>query len=269
MTPRVIVSDAVGVAAGRVLAEAIEAVTTARGRCRLALPGGTAPVPVFGWLAEHLPSALVGRLVITWVDERLPSVPPHDQRAADEGVAAPRGGLSGDWRALPDDSNLRLAWEHWFSRLPVVPALVPMARPDGLEDAARRYAEDFMERLGGLDVVLLGAGPDGHIASLFPGHAALQATGVCVAVPDSPKPPPQRLSLTLPVLQDVEHAVLVAPGEAKAVALRRAHAGDESIPLGRYRPRGAWTWVLDPAAAAELPSAIIHSTEQRSSSEET
>jgi len=64
----------------------------------------------------------------------------------------------------------------------------------GPEEAARRCAEEFTARLGGLDVVLMGVGPDGHIASLFPGHAALQATGVCVAVPDSPKPPPQRLA---------------------------------------------------------------------------
>ncbi|MCX4242020.1 6-phosphogluconolactonase [Paraliomyxa miuraensis] len=254
MTPRVIVTDAVGVVAGRWLMDAIEAVTTARGRCRLAIPGGTAPVPVFEWLAEHLPRSLVERLVVTWVDERHLPLPAS----------------TSDWRALPDDGNLRLAWAHWFSRAAVVPTLVSMARPEALAQAARRCSEDFAVQLDGrLDVVLLGAGPDGHIASLFPGHPALERTAAaepCVAVPDSPKPPPQRLSLTLPVLEAVEHALLVASGEAKAAMLRRAYAGDDSIPLGRYRPRGAWTWVLDPAAAAALPSTCY---EQGSQSEET
>jgi 6-phosphogluconolactonase len=101
--------------------------------------------------------------------------------------------------------------------------------------------------------VLLGVGEDGHIASLFPDHPAVHASGVCVGVPDAPKPPPERLTLTLSVLEEVEHTVLVATGAAKASMLRRALAGDASLPLGRYRPRGEHTWVLDPAAAAELP----------------
>jgi 6-phosphogluconolactonase len=192
-------------------------------------------------MAEHLPSTLVAALVVTWIDERHLPLPPAGR----------------DWRALPADSNLRLVWEHWLSRLPTPPALLPMARAGSLEDAAREHAEAFAATLGGLDVVLLGAGPDGHIASLFPDHPALVATGVCVAVPDAPKPPPQRLTLTLPVLEQVEHAVLVATGAAKASVLRRALAGDASLPLGRYRPRGAWTWVVDPPAAAELdPSQV-------------
>jgi 6-phosphogluconolactonase len=236
--PRVIVGEDTGAVAGERLGVAITSVAKAKGRCRLALPGGTAPVPVLRWLAEHLPSALVDALVVTWVDERHLPLPP----------------VGSDWRALPAESNLRLAWEHWFSRLPAVPELLPMARPGVLVDAAREHALEFAERLGGLDVVLLGVGPDGHIASLFPGHPAVEARGVCVAVPAAPKPPPERLTLTLPVLEHVEHAVLVATGAAKATVLRRALAGDVSLPLGRYRPRGDWTWVLDPAAAAELRS---------------
>jgi 6-phosphogluconolactonase len=239
-SPRVFVTDEVGPVAGELLATAIAKVVAARGRCRLALSGGTAPIPVLQWLAEHLPRSLVGALVVTWIDERHLPLPPHDR-------------ATHDWRALPAESNLRLAWEHWLSKLPTPPALLPMARPERLEEAARRYGEEFSATLGGLDVALLGVGPDGHIASLFPDHPALQATGVCVAVPDSPKPPPQRLTLTLAVLESLEHAVLVATGAAKAPVLRRALAGDASIPLGRYRPRGAWSWVVDPAAAAELP----------------
>lgn len=239
--PRLVVTEDVGAAAGERLAAAIERVAAARGRCRLALPGGTAPVPVLRWLAEHLSPALVGSLVVTWVDERHVPLP----------VSIEHEGY--DWRALPEESNLRLAWEHWLSRLPAPPELVPMARPGTLAEATLQYARDLATRLGGgLDVVLLGVGPDGHIASLFPDHPALHAPGICVAVPGSPKPPPERISLTLSVLEEVEHAVLVATGAAKAPILRRALAGDASLPLGRYQPRGDYTWVLDPAAAADI-----------------
>lgn len=241
MIPRIVVHPEVGPVAGELLAAAIERVVSVRGRCRLALSGGSAPIPVFQWLAEHLSAKLVAALVVTWVDERHLPLPPHSQPP------------EGDWRALPEESNLRLAWEHWFSRLPAPPELVPMARPGALMDAAWQHAREFSTRLGGLDVVLLGAGPDGHIASLFPDHPAVHATGVCVGVPDSPKRPPERLTLTLSVLEEVDHAVLVATGAAKASMLQRALAGDAALPLGRYRPRGEHIWVLDPAAAAEIP----------------
>lgn len=239
MPPQVTITEDIGAVAGEAVALAIHAVVSARGRCRLALSGGSSPGPVMRWLAEHLSRALLGRLQVTWVDERhLPLGAEGDE----------------DWRALPEASNLRLAWEHWFCRLPEPPPRVPMARPGTLAEAARAYAADFAAQVQRVDVVLLGAGPDGHIASLFPGHPALEAAGICVAVEDSPKPPPQRLSLTLPVLQDVDHAVLVASGAAKAAMLHQAYQGLESLPLGRYRPAGSWRWVLDPAAAARLPS---------------
>jgi len=239
MIPRIVAHPEVGPVAGELLAAAIERVVKTRGRCRLALPGGTAPVPVLQWLAGHLSAKLVEALVVTWVDERhLPLTSEWLERS--------------DWQALPAESNLRLAWEHWFSQLSAPPELVPMARSGSLMEAAWAHAKDFATRLGGLDVVLLGAGPDGHIASLFPDHPAVHASGVCVGVSDAPKPPPERLTLTLSVLEEVEHTVLVATGAAKASMLRQALAGDASLPLGRYRPRGEHTWVLDPAAAAEI-----------------
>jgi 6-phosphogluconolactonase len=122
--------------------------------------------------------------------------------------------------------------------------------PGPLAEARDVVAARFEAEVGGLDVVLLGCGPDGHVASLFPDHPALEAAGPVIAVADSPKPPPERLTLSLPVLQDVDLAVLVATGAGKAAALRAALGGDASIPLGRYVPRGAWRWVIDEAARA-------------------
>jgi 6-phosphogluconolactonase len=95
--------------------------------------------------------------------------------------------------------------------------------------------------------VLLGIGADGHLASLFPGHPGLDDPGPIVAVSDAPKPPPERLSLSLPVLERVSVAVLVVTGEDKGAVLARAER--ERLPIGRYTPAGTCHWVLDPAAA--------------------
>jgi len=75
-------------------------------------------------------------------------------------------------------------------------------------------------------------GPDGHTASLFPGHPALDATEApCVAVRDAPKPPPQRVTLTLPILRRASHTLLLATGTEKRDALARVVSGDDSLPV--------------------------------------
>lgn len=224
MTPTTHVTSEPGPVAGRLLDAAVRACVAQTGRCRLAVPGGSSPAPVLRWLAEHLdPSGVV----LTWVDER------HLALGGD------------DWRAWPAESNRRLAWEHWLSRVERRPREVPLDAPGTLAEARAAVAARYAAELGGIDVVLLGAGPDGHLASLFPGHPALEDPGPVIAVPDSPKPPPERLTLSLPVLEDVRAAVLVCAGDDKAPMLARALAGDRALPLGRYRPRGRWDWVVD------------------------
>jgi 6-phosphogluconolactonase len=83
-----------------------------------------------------------------------------------------------------------------------------------------------------LDIALLGIGEDGHTASLFPHNPALEARGVAaVAVHDAPKPPPERVSLSLEVLRSARSVILLASGAAKAAALARALAGpDAAVP---------------------------------------
>ena len=229
--------DSLGAVAGSILVDALRAAIRSRGLGRLAIPGGRSPRPVFDWLAAHLPAEVAAKTIVTWVDER------H----------VPQIELDASWSALPEASNLRGAWEAWFSRAAHRPRIVPLAHPGELEGARSAVSDRFADALGGLDVVLLGAGPDGHIASLFPDHPAGSATRAVIAVPDSPKPPPERLTLSLPVLQQVDCAVLVASGADRAAMLARAWAGDPALPLGQYQPRGAWHWVVDPAAAAHLP----------------
>ena len=224
--PSVHLAAALEAVAGPLLAEVIGAVVRRSGRCRLGLSGGSTPGPTLRWLGAHLPAEVVDALRVTWVDERI--------------------------GAAPEDRNDVLAGRAWLDAGPAPAKVLPMPNDGDLAAYSRAFAADFG---GALDVVLLGAGPDGHIASLFPGHPALSATAPVLIIDDSPKPPPTRMTLSLPVLQAVDCAVLLARGADKAPMLARALGGDETLPLGRYRPQGAYHWIVDPAAASELAGA--------------
>jgi len=155
--------------------------------------------------------------------------------------------LFGDERCVPpdhSDSNYRLAKEALLDR--VAPATVHrIAGELGPDEAAAAY-DGIVGALAPLDVVLLGAGEDGHTASLFPGHPEVQATGFAVGVRNAPKPPPDRVSLTLPALQGARHVIVLATGAGKADAVARARRGE--VPSGMIA--GA-LWLLDRAAAGQ------------------
>ncbi|NXF27810.1 6PGL phosphogluconolactonase, partial [Rhodinocichla rosea] len=106
------------------------------------------------------------------------------------------------------------------------------------------------------DLLLLGVGPDGHTCSLFPGHALLQEQDSLVSfLEDSPKPPAQRVTMTLPLLNAAKSLLLVATGASKAPVLKRILEQQEQppVPAARLRPRsGRLQWLLDREAAAEL-----------------
>jgi len=235
MTPAITVTPELGPTAGQEILDAIRDVLARQRLARLAVPGGRSPIPVLRWLADRVPAALADRLVVTLVDER------HDPE--------PRGG---DWASWSADSNERLLHEHWIARAATPPAVVSWHVEAPLEKARAEVERRFAARVGGIDIALLGAGPDGHIGSLFPGHAGLEAPGPVVAVPDSPKPPPARLSLSLSTIAAASTVVLVAAGANKAEMIARAYQGDPSIPLGRLQPAGVYRWVLDAPAAQSL-----------------
>lgn len=129
-----------------------------------------------------------------------------------------------------------------------------------VEEAARAYAAELGERE--LDVLMLGVGPDGHIASLFPHSRQLDADGVTAAVSDSPKPPPARVSLTYAALNRAHVVWLVASGEGKAEAVAKALAevdGDDALdaalsetPARGVRGSVETTFFLDAEAASRL-----------------
>jgi 6-phosphogluconolactonase len=155
--------------------------------------------------------------------------------------------LFGDERCVrPDhpDSNYRMAREALLDR--VSPATVyRMPAELGPDEAAGLYAH-VVAAVAPLDVVVLGVGEDGHTASLFPGHPALNATGLAVGIRDSPKPPSQRVTLTLAALQAARRVIILATGAGKADAVARAKRHE--VPSGMIA--GA-RWLIDRAAAGQ------------------
>jgi 6-phosphogluconolactonase len=139
---------------------------------------------------------------------------------------------------------------------------------EDVDAAAAAYADELRaaarpEERGGVptfDVLMLGVGPDGHVASLFPEHPALYETDrTVVGVRGSPKPPPVRISLTMPVLRSASEVWLLAAGaeKAAAVALALSGAGEVAVPAAGAQGTRATLWLLDRASAAKVPPALI------------
>jgi 6-phosphogluconolactonase len=203
-------AEEVAAAAAKEIAEAI------RGGVRtLVLTGGTTPQRCYELLAEV--ELEWGRVTILFGDERC--VPPNHP-----------------------DSNYLMAKKALLDR--VMPATVHRIPAElGPDEGAAEYERVVVANLP-LDLVLLGVGEDGHTASLFPGHQALKAHTLVVGVYDSPKPPPERVTLTLPVLRAARRVLIMATGEGKADAVARAKRGE--VPSGMIT--GA-KWLIDQAAS--------------------
>jgi 6-phosphogluconolactonase len=127
----------------------------------------------------------------------------------------------------------------------------------GVDAAASMYAAKLRERLprgpGGvpvLDVAMLGIGEDGHVASLFAHHPGLETRGrACVAVHDAPKPPPERVTLTIDVLRAARRVLVLATGAGKAGAVAAALAGPDPAVPASLLTGAAVEMIVDPAAA--------------------
>lgn len=173
----------------------------------------------------------------------------------------------GDERFLPSgdpERNETQARSALLDAVPLDPARVhAMPASDGeygddVDAAAAGYAASLAaaaENPSGVpvfDVLHLGVGPDGHVASLFPGHPGFAVTtGTVIAVRESPKPPPVRISLTLPALQVARQTWLLAAGSGKADAVTRA-LGGERLPCASVHGTERTLWLLDREAAANL-----------------
>ncbi|MFH8987528.1 6-phosphogluconolactonase [Streptomyces sp. NPDC017940] len=180
----------------------------------------------------------------------------------------------GDERFLPDgdpERNHTQAREALLDSVPLDPARVhPMPASDGLHEAdaaAESYAAELAAAAGPedhgpvptFDVLMLGVGPDTHVASLFPESPAVRETErTVVGVHGAPKPPPTRVSLTLPAIRSAREVWLLAAGEdkAKAAAIALSGAGEVQAPAAGAYGRARTLWLLDAAAASQLPRSL-------------
>jgi len=171
----------------------------------------------------------------------------------------------GDERFVPRDdalSNYRMVRETLLSRAPIPTANIHPIPIEGMspEMAASAYERELKtfyraERLDParplFDINLLGLGPDGHTASLFPGNVVLAERNRWVAAVIGAKPE-ARITLTYPALESSRHAALLVAGEEKRAIFGRLRCGDDSLPAGRLRLTGELTVFLDRAAAGAV-----------------
>lgn len=172
------------------------------------------------------------------------------------------------------DSNYKLAKEGLLSKVPIVPSHVHSINDSlSAEEAADEYEFDIRQVVKTrmvcvsdisdcpkFDLILLGMGSDGHVASLFPNHSVLDVKNQWVSfITDSPKPPPERITFTLPVINSASNVVVVVTGESKAEAVHLAiddlGPNCPSLPARMVQPtNGKLVWFLDKPAASKLES---------------
>lgn len=234
-------------------------------------------------LAEAVAARLLTHLVTVQSAGRMARIVLTGGTIADKihrAVAASPAAAAVDWAAVEvwwgderfvaaddDDRNDRQARTAMLDALALTPDHVhPMPAAGDVADpdtAAEIYAAELAAAAGPgdhgavptFDVLMLGVGPDGHVASLFPGSPALYDDRSVVGVHGAPKPPPLRVSLTMATLRRAQEVWFVAAGEEKAKAVRMAlgTAGEMQVPAAGPRGLQSTTWLLDREAAAELP----------------
>jgi len=166
----------------------------------------------------------------------------------------------------PDSTYSCYVKEGLFETLGIAPENVSPIKVDA--ESCADCARDYVQRLrpllnenGGFDILQLGMGPDGHTCSLFPGHelvvnAAKYADELVVPIVDSPKPPPQRVTLTLDAVNRSRHVLFFLWGESKADMVRRILIDrDESLPSALVQPvahGGQLKWFVDKPCASKL-----------------
>jgi 6-phosphogluconolactonase len=232
-------------AAARTVTRVADAIA-AQGHAHLVLTGGGIGTKVLAAIAAAPARDAVdwGLVDFWWGDERF------------EAAGDPERNETGARAALIDVLGVAPARVH---------AVPGPDGPDGDDPdaAAARYAAELARAAGGagdvpaFDVLMLGIGPEGHVASIFPGSPAAYATGSVVAVRNSPKPPPTRVSLTFSAIQAAREVWVLASGAEKADAVAEALSGvsQDKLPAACARGRDRTLFLLDEAAAAKLPAA--------------
>jgi 6-phosphogluconolactonase len=230
-------------AAAELVASAASEAVAERGRFTIALSGGSTPKNLYTLLATNARTSLPwDRMFFFFGDER--HVPPTDP-----------------------ESNYRMADEAMLSKVPVVPSNVfrvqaenpdAKAAAEAYEQTLRKFFTLEAGPFPAFDLILLGMGPDGHTASLFPGTEALNEKSKLVVANWVEKLKTHRITLTLPVLNAARGVAFLVSGTDKATVLKSVLEGDapgEQYPAKLVRPaQGKLMWLLDRAAASGLSS---------------
>jgi len=216
---------------------AIADALSARGVAHIVLTGGTIGIATLSRVAASpLADVIDWRGVhVWWGDERF--LPPGDLDRNE--VQAQRSLLKRI--RLPEENVHRMGSSQGA------------ASPEKVAEAYATELARFGEPTPVFDVLLLGLGPDGHVASLFPGRPEVKVTATSVvAVKDSPKPPPTRLSMTLPTLNRAREVWILTAGAEKARAVADSLAHVAGIPGGMVHGTERTLWLIDKAAAAAI-----------------
>ena len=210
-------SEEVAQAAADYLFKQIKTCVAEKGLCHVVLPGGSTPARCLELLAEKpLPWKN-----IQWY--------PGDERCYPVGHAERNDTMILD-KLFSHDENLSGSFH-------------PIPAELGPEQGAENFAA-LLDAIGGIDIVVLGMGEDGHTASLFPGNTALDNQHSAVPVYDAPKPPNDRVSIGLTTLKNANECIVIATGENKCEALSKLKEG-AVLPVGMVEPD---TWFVDEAA---------------------
>eukprot|EP00928_Gymnodinium_smaydae_P078381 TRINITY_DN6227_c0_g2_i1.p1 TRINITY_DN6227_c0_g2~~TRINITY_DN6227_c0_g2_i1.p1 ORF type:complete len:283 (-),score=46.96 TRINITY_DN6227_c0_g2_i1:66-857(-) len=240
-------AEQVKIAVGKAAEEAIGA----HGYFSVAIAGGSL-VKMLGAMKD-MPGVQWDKWHVAWVDERCV---PHSH----------------------DESNYKGARDAWLCNVCIPESQIyaideKLCPGGGGLDTASKAAAEYEERLRAVpneclprddkglpvfDLLLLGFGPDGHICSLFPGHPLLSEDSGRWILPigDSPKPPPERITFSLPVVNAAKQVMLVGTGEAKADVLRQVFNPPCELPCAKASGAGPNKpiWILDKPAATGLPA---------------
>lgn len=246
MNAQVVVHDDAPALAGDVATRLLSRIAEAQGRGEvphIGLTGGTIADKIHREVARRAPDSSVdwSRVVIWWGDERFVE-------------------------SSSEDRNARQARSALLDHLPLDPANIHEVPASdevaSVEESAAAYSAAMRSQGAGFfEVLMLGVGPDGHIASLFPGHPDAEVPDhIAIAVHDSPKPPPLRVSLTFEAMDRAKAVWFLVSGAEKAAAVAAAvtvpasAGGDRrEIPARGVVGTEETLWLLDAPAASELP----------------
>lgn len=228
MTPEVLHSSSFPADAARVILESAREAIAERGIFRIALSGGRTPIPVYREWAETAGGLPWERVQVTFSDERC--VPPDDEQS---NYRMARHALL-ESVPIPEGNIFRIQGE-----------LSPEEAADEYEARLAQLASRFEEPRYRHDLLLLGMGPDGHTASLFPGTEALEEISRNVVHNFVPKFDTYRITFTFPLINAARHVCFMVEGEDKKHIVEEILAGSDEYPAARVSPAGGrLTWIL-------------------------